>query len=145
MAVQIREVDYKIPCRRCVANVLTVPGINDSSESPGELWDQLQPAIIKEQWAIRRDTQGMRYAVCPGCQAKEREAATAPLAPFAKHTACPKCQCETLSLAYCDGRSPQCTLGAVREHIHRTCGQCGYSWIEGTADAGKRPWWKFWK
>ena len=45
---------------------------------------------------------------------------------------CPKCGWDSVSVTYCKGPSVLLDCwGVVRgEHFHRTCGRCGYFWLE---------------
>lgn len=61
---------------------------------------------------------------------------------------CPKCKAdtETLKMLYCTGRaraipspSPSCSdVAEGYEHLHSSCGRCGYAWLMKTADADEK-------
>lgn len=66
-----------------------------------------------------------------------------PLPAFSGNARCPKCGATepgTLKTRYCAGRwddgSATCFLReeARMEHMHRTCSECGYEWLEACAD-----------
>ena len=75
-------------------------------------------------------------AVCPLCQAK----------PFSPASKCPKCGHDVVTTAFCAGSvTPQnsrgevpagkCERGIGGEHLHRTCGRCGFVWVEKCLEA----------
>ena len=54
--------------------------------------------------------------------------------PFNVKNRCPKCGGTAKAEYHCD-KDPRCD-GDLNEseHLHRTCGQCGYDWLEKPLD-----------
>ena len=131
----IRNLD--LTCEKRMISTLDLGiRIDIADMTMGEKWDACTPIIHKNtQWRVRMDEDKLeRYCICPGCIAKEEEAAGAmeELPPFVKDGSCPKCACKDLKTRY-TGHSTQ--TGSVyrkpiKEYLTRMCQQCSYNWNE---------------
>lgn len=63
------------------------------------------------------------------------------LRKFENYGNCPKCKATSgdLDMTWCQGgaREGNC-VGCSEEHLHITCGKCGFPWLSDTADAEER-------
>ena len=57
---------------------------------------------------------------------------------FDENAVCPKCGRDDVTTKYHNPIHFMCHCHETREHLHRTCARCGYSWHEKCLDVTDR-------
>lgn len=105
----------------------------ESCEKCGKPWTSVSPA--------GSDSFGwpMREGFCLACGNTQSFRIDRPLPLYSGATVCPKCGHEEVSTRYCGlgfERLPHCNDPRPHlEHLHRTCQNCVYDWLEACLDA----------
>jgi hypothetical protein len=129
-------------CNFCQKTRIKLGEYDLSGMSAGEVWDQTTAEFIKRGWRVNRRDNGARELMCPACQEEMEKRQTMELPNFDPLQVCPKCTSHEVKSAFCTGRAPDCSFGAIREHMHRACGSCGFTWLTRCADQNHVSWWK---
>jgi predicted nucleic-acid-binding Zn-ribbon protein len=82
---------------------------------------------------FKRKKDNMTYTIKELPSEKDVEIKTKPYAPDARCIKCRKAEIETKYISplfnfYCGNKCPK------KEHLHRTCSNCGYVWVESCLD-----------
>lgn len=119
-------------CSICCDNTLSDNDF-DARANPTaqEVFNHLEILAKERGWAYQFDGRNAQF-ICPICRKKKETALTAPLPPYKGKNKCSVCGYNRkISTRYCTGNNlSECRFGA-RPHLHRVCGRCGYSWVEG--------------
>lgn len=125
------EKGINIGCSTChVAHLPDPDFVEKAFKSTAEIYGHMARIGIAEGWSSSVENGEARF-VCPGCIAKAKDAIDKPLPRYNRRAKCPKCGAKRPTTTFCDGKRPDCGLGAVRDHQHRECATCGFAWIEG--------------
>lgn len=128
-----------VQCENC-RRALDVPDLDwRSVKTVGDVYAVLSGNAEANGWKHRIvNMAGLRTAVftCPICIPRKEEAMSQILPRLSNPGHCGACGARgaIIAMRACKGLSSDCEFGAPREHIHRTCGQCGHKWIEGRID-----------
>lgn len=121
-----------VRCEGCPAQ-LSDPEFDPEGRTVGEKGDWLLKLAKRDGWAVRIE-RGEGIFTCPACTATRAAQQTGPLPPFDPRARCPKCGFNRVATRFCAGRTIDCLIRVLREHLHRRCGRCGYDWIQATKD-----------
>lgn len=126
-----RRYGLQVGCVKCGCK-LEDPKIEITLLGPIEKNDHLIAFAKMHGWTLGRD--GNRaWVLCPACQKSVEKAEVGPLPAFAEVCPCAKCGNADMGIKFCDGRT-FCELGAARDHLHRGCPRCGYSFVQACKD-----------
>lgn len=128
----------QVRCDKC-PQILDAPNFDWRSEkTPGEQYGVLAKVAEKRGWRHgTRVVMGQTVAAftCPACFKQAEEAKTRVLPRYDCRSKCSACGSSgEVGTKFCTGLPDDCELGAVRDHLHRTCGNCGKTWIEACLD-----------
>lgn len=133
--------DVPIPCMHCERSIIVPADQMPPCENVGDLFAVLWPVADAHGWGYGQAWMSngampelSNVFVCPVCLKKPEEAMTRVLPKFKEDRHCPACDHDDVSTKHCRGTILSCELGAPRNHLHRTCKRCGWSWIEGRLD-----------
>lgn len=120
-----------VGCVRCGCK-LDDPKVETTVMGMVERIDYLLALARGRGWKTSR--QGREATVeCPDCQKRAEKAQKDPLPPFIEVCACAKCGAPDMGMKFCDGRT-MCAIDSVRDHLHRDCPRCGYSFVQACKD-----------
>lgn len=71
---------------------------------------------------------------CPACLRRSPDALKRVLPRYNTKAQCGACGSTRIGTKHCKGLVSTCELGATRDHLHRFCRNCAWSWIEGRID-----------
>jgi hypothetical protein len=128
--------DVQVDCAGCKTPLVVIE-VPTQGLTVGEVNDYVEPRVVRKGWSVRRGRGGGREFCCPHCTAAEQAKLTGELAPYSAETICPKCRHDQVATRYWTGRETQAPLGVSREHLGRTCGRCGYVFVQACADRKK--------
>jgi hypothetical protein len=131
-----------VRCVQCSA-ILNVPDLDWRREkTPQEQYAFLCRAAEARGWRygpIIFDGQVHGVFRCPVCIPPNEEGLHRLLPRFDPQAVCGACGAsgQEIQTRHCSGLAFDCELECVRSHLHRTCGKCGSTWIEGRLDDPK--------
>lgn len=121
-----------VRCWHCPAT-LSLGLIRTKGVPIGEVGDGVLKIALREKWASEVVDGDLRIT-CPACQAGQNQDTHREFELFRLKNLCTKCGSKSIATRYCTGNVPQCDVRAFRDHLHRTCGECGYDWKQETKD-----------
>lgn len=128
---ELRSFGLRTACCECGCKLEDLK-IETTKMGPIERVDYLINLAVLKEWPV--DRQGSKVSViCPACWERQKSAEAAPLPAFAKVCPCPKCGNSDMTIRFCNGLK-LCELRAVRDHLHRGCKRCGYSFVQACKD-----------
>lgn len=128
--------EYPIACAYCerkITAAMPLETLNDANE----LFAFACSVADAQGWGYGHawlDGELQPIYVCSACVKKPEEAMARALPRFDVLAHCPACDHDEVDVRHCHGRTMTCELGAPRNHLHRKCKRCGWSWIEGRLD-----------
>ena len=126
-----------VGCCKCKVMHIRDPEFKWESVDPKretvELFAHMSQIAEAQGWAVHIEN-GEAMFLCPACLKLNKDAETRILPRYKAKGPCVKCGESNPKTQFCDGKPPSCGLGAIRDHIHRTCLRCGYGLIESCLD-----------
>jgi hypothetical protein len=129
--------EFDLRCRHC-ARILKIQEFRiEAYPTAGEQYAFLALCAEAKGWGHGTDFidgEVKAVFVCPEHVRQSPQAMERELPRYRNHTNCSACGYDKLDVKHCRGLVSTCELGAVRNHLHRTCQRCGWTWIEGRLD-----------
>lgn len=126
-----RQFGIKIACTEC-GTKLHDDKVELTGLSAIERSDYGMKYLETKGWGIV-SAGGLPYPICADCLSKKKNAASGPLPAFDTKCKCPKCGHNRIKMKFCTGRV-LCPFPAVRDHMHRDCPRCGFSFVQACKD-----------
>lgn len=126
-----RSFSLGVQCSECGCH-LRLPDIETTLMGKLERVDYMIQVAISKGW-IAKKRNDHAWVICKGCQDDAEKIVHGPLPIFCDPCACAKCGNSDMSMKFCDGRK-FCPMHSIRDHLHRGCPRCGYSFIQGCKD-----------
>lgn len=132
--------EYEVGCYICKRKLKVSDFQREAYPTIGEQYAFLSIVAEAKGWGhgiefIDGENQGV--FLCPEHVRQTPEAMEKDLPRYRNHANCHACGGDKLDVKHCKGLASTCELGAPRNHLHRTCQRCGWSWIEGRLDDAK--------
>lgn len=144
MAEKEQDEEISIPpyvrCRDCKRQLNAPDFLLAANPTVGEqyaFWSQVAESKGWGHGSDHIDGEFVGVFLCPEHVRQSPQAMERELPRYSNHAICAACGYDKLDVRHCKGLISTCELGAPRNHLHRTCQRCSWSWIEGRKDDAK--------
>jgi hypothetical protein len=117
-----------LTCRQCRIATLFDPDYTVGGKDAHSVATHMAMYGTPLGWSVEV-VGGEAQFICPACTG----------GAYDGKAKCPKCGHDDIGTRHCLGTPEVCNRGINREHLHRSCGLCGYNWLQETQDAAMKP------